>query len=293
MEPTSLTAAAGIVLSISLTNTSWAEGPRQTAMQTEADTTQINIAGHPVPVLEGGLYDRYRSNPPLAVIASEAPDLERLKALMPAKVLARVQPLQVWPGRGLDALTAYTYRHCDNDSYNEVGLSIVTNAPDSISFGPFTLMRQSMSNAFCGHVLKLPVNTELARVRGVVGYNLPKLLTGIDYKENDTSGVVEIFDSETKALDVRLEARKLSDLSSSATLVTNSFINIDLEGRVTTGHAVSRELSHASSSNEDSVRFTLTEGSLSAYIKTLKLGKMVKYEYVPEFQSALYAPKPL
>ncbi|REV33737.1 acetoacetate decarboxylase (ADC), partial [Mycobacterium tuberculosis] len=73
----------------------------------------------------------------------------------------------------------------------------------------------------------------------------------------------------------------------------NSFTNIDQKGRLTTGYAVSRQLSHASSTSADSVRLGLTEGSLSTYIKALKLGKLVKYEYVPEFQSALYSPKPL
>lgn len=38
---------------------------------------------------------------------------------------------------------------------------------------------------------------------------------------------------------------------------------------------------------------TLTDGRLSATTKALKLGKMLKHEYVPDFQSALYAPKPL
>lgn len=28
-------------------------------------------------------------------------------------------------------------------------------------------------------------------------------------------------------------------------------------------------------------------------LKALKLGKMLKHEYVPDFQSALHAPKPL
>jgi hypothetical protein len=95
-------------------------------------------------------------------------DLDQLRPLMPARVLEAVQPLQVWPGRGLMALTAYTYRYCDNDNYNEIGLSVITNRPGSSSFGPFTLLSQSMSNDFWGYVLKLPVDTELARVRGVV-----------------------------------------------------------------------------------------------------------------------------
>ncbi|CAM3685945.1 acetoacetate decarboxylase (ADC) [Roseateles saccharophilus] len=297
-----------------------------------AEPTRIDLAGHKVPVVNGGLYDRFRSNPPLSAIAKEAPDidlswfrqlkkervdigfesyspnfyysnsrvtaiftadLDRLKALMPAKVLEQVQPLQVWPGRGLVALTAYTYRYCDNDAYNEIGLSVVTNRPGASSFGPFTLLGQSMSNDYWGYVLKLPVDTELARVRGVVGYNLPKWLTEIRYTETETSVVVEIFDSETKKLDMTLETRRLSDLSSKETLVTNSFTNVDRQGRPTTGHSISRQLSHASSSSAESVRLTLGDGSLSTYIKALKLGRLVKYEYVPEFQGALYAPKPL
>lgn len=298
----------------------------------QSQTTTIDIAGQPVPVVKGGLYDRYRSNPPLSVIAAEAPDvdlswfkqlnkervdmgfesyspnfyyktsrvtaiftadLDQLKALMPAKVLEQVQPLQVWPGRGLIALTAYSYRYCDNDSYNEVGLSIVTNKPGSSSFGPFTLLSQSMSGDFWGYVLKLPVNTELARVRGVVGYNLPKWLTDIHYKETDKSVVVEIYDAKTKRLDVMMETRKLDDLSSKEVMVRNSFTNVDQKGQLTTGYAVSRQLGHASSSSANDVKLTLTEGSLSAYIKALKLGKLLKYEYVPDFQSALYSPKPL
>lgn len=297
-----------------------------------ADSVLIDIAGHQVPVLKGGLYDRYRSNPPLSVIAAEAPgldlswfkglekhkvdigfesyspnfyyrnsrvtavytaDLDRLRALMPAQVLEQVQPLQVWPGRGLVAFTAYTYDYCDNDNYNEVALSIVTNKPGNANLGPVSLIGQSLSKDFWGYVLKLPVNTELARVRGVVGYNLPKWLTGIDRRE--AAGVVsyDIVDSQTGKVDVTFTAKKLEDLSSEVGMVTNSFINPDHNDRLTYGYAVSRQLSHASSMDEDSATLVLGEGGLSNYIRALKLGKMVKYEYVPEFQSALYAPKPL
>lgn len=329
MTSLSTKAIASLALGI-VTSPSWSDSATEPKAATEV--TQIMLAGQEVPVVKGGLYDRFRSNPPLSVVAAEAPgldlswfkqmkkekvdigfvsyspnfyyqnsrvtavftaDLATLKSLMPAKVLAAVQPLQVWPGRGLVALTAYTYRHCDNDSYNEIGLSIVTSKPGGGSWGPFTLLRQSMADDFWGYVLKLPVNTELARVRGVVGYNLPKWLTEIRYQETDKSVVVQIFDSETKQLDVTLETQKLADLSSQESLVTNSFTNVDRQGQLTTGYAVSRQLSHASSSSADAVKLNLTEGSLSTYIKALKLGKLVKYEYVPDFQSALYAPKPL
>ncbi|MEL7938226.1 acetoacetate decarboxylase (ADC) [Pseudomonas delhiensis] len=292
----------------------------------------MDIAGHAVPVVKGGLYDRYRSNPPLSVIAAEAPDvdlswfkglaktkvdigfesyspnfyyrnsrvtavytadLEKLKELMPARVLEQVQPLQVWLGRGLVAFTAYSYHYCDNDSYNEVALSIITNKPGKSNLGPITLIGQSLSRDYWGYVLKLPVNTELARVRGVVGYNLPKWLTVIDVREDEHSVAYDIVDSRTGKVDVVFRADKLADLSKDDELIINSFTNTDPKGELTYGYAVSRQLSHAASTDGDSARLILGDGELSAYIKALRLGKMMKYEYVPQFQSALYAPRPL
>ncbi|WP_374585294.1 acetoacetate decarboxylase (ADC) [Pseudoduganella sp.] len=289
-----------------------------------AADTIIDIAGHPVPVTASGLYDRYRSNPPLAVIAAEAPgidlswfktlpkaraggmgfasyspnfyyknsritavftaDLARLRELMPEAVRNVVQPLQVWPGRGLVALTAYAYEYCDNDSYNEFALSIITSKPGASNLGPLTLAGQSMSKQFWGYVLKLPVNTELARVRGVVGYNLPKWLTSIERSETAQAVTYRIGGELT------IEAKKLPGLSSEVELVTNSFTNLDRQGRLTTGYAISRQLRHANSSAADAVKLGLGDGNLSAYIKSLKLGRLLRYEYVPEFQAALYAP---
>ncbi|WP_460481907.1 acetoacetate decarboxylase (ADC) [Comamonas humi] len=292
----------------------------------------IQIDRNDVPVVKGGLYDRFRSNPPLSVVAAEAPDIDlswfqgiakekvdigfesyspnfyyrnsrvtaiftadlaRLRELIPAKVLEVVRPLQVWPGRGVVALTAYAYHYCDNDSYNEIGLSIVTNKPGAPNWGPFSLLGQSLSDDFWGYVLKLPVDTELARVRGVVGYNLPKWLTRIDYREGEQNVIVEIFDRETQKLDVILETRKLDLASSKESLVSNSFINLDHQEQLQTGYTTARQLRHASTSSPDAVKLTLTDGSLSRFIESLGLGKMVKYEYVPDFQAALYAPKPL
>lgn len=297
-----------------------------------AETTTIDIAGHPVPVLAGGLYDRYRSNPPLTVIEREAPDvdlswfrtlpktrvdvgfetwspnfyyrnssigaiftadIDRLRALIPAALRAQVTPLQVWPGRGAVALTAYAYHYCDNDSYNEFSLAIVTNKPGAMRFGPFSLLGQARARDYWGYVLKLPVNTELARVRGVVGYNLPKWLTDIRMRDDGATVAFEIGAAGQPVPDVVLAGRKLGGLSHQPEFVTNSFTNVDADGRPTYGRAVSRRLGHASSTSADGVRLTLGSGALADYIRALDLGRLLKYEYVPAFQSALYAPRPL
>lgn len=328
MKVRHIAVAAGVILGSTLP-VAWAEPP---ATQEQGESTVIDIAGHDVPVVKGGLYDRFRSNPPLSVIEEESPDtdlswlktlektkvdigfesyspnfyyenskvtaiytadLDRLRELVPAEVLEQVEPLQVWPGRGLVALTAYAYHYCDNDSYNEISLAIVTNKPGDSNLGPISLISQSMSKDFWGYVLKLPVDTELARVRGVVGYNLPKWLTGIQYRENAESLTFEVMDQETGELDFVVETTKLEDVSDEPALVTNSFTNVDQEGELTYGYAVSRQLSYGSSMSDDTVNLTLGDGSFSRYIKSLDLGEMVRYDYVPDFQSALYAPKPL
>lgn len=297
----------------------------------EQATTTIDIAGHPVPVRAGGLYDRYRSNPPLSVIAQEAPDvdlswfktltkqrvnvgfdtyspnfyykdssitavftadIEKLRALIPAELRSQVQPLQVWPGRGAVALTAYAYHYCDNDAYNELSLAIVTNKPGAASLGPLSLFGQARAQSYWGYVLKLPVNTELARVRGVVGYNLPKWLGDIRYEESADALRFEMTDPDTGKPDLVFRGNKLRDVSSEVALVTNSFTTVGQGGRLNYGYSVSRQLRHASSRDQEAVGLTLGEGSLATYIKSLKLGKMLKYEYVPEFQAALYAPQP-
>ncbi|MCG8613397.1 MAG: acetoacetate decarboxylase family protein, partial [Pseudomonadales bacterium] len=218
-------------------------------------------------------------------------DLDRLRELMPAEVLEVVEPLSIWPGRGLVALTAYTYHYCDNDSYNEFALSIVVNKPGTTNLGPISLMRATMADDYWGYVLKLPVDTELARVRGVVGYNLPKWLTPLSYRETESSVVFEITDAQTGAVDVVMKTEKLDDASIEPTLVTSNFVNLNHNGELSSGYAVARQLRHASSSDSDAVELRLGEGSLSSFIKSLDLGKMMKYEYVPSFQLALYAPQ--
>ena len=325
MKARQLAATAGLILG-AMIPAAWASSPEQ------VEQTVIDIAGHQVPVVKDGLYDRFRSNPPLSVVAEESPDtelswfktlektkvdigfesyspnfyyenskvtaiytadLDRLRELMPAEVLEQVEPLQVWPGRGLVALTAYAYHYCENDTYNEISLAIVTNKPGDANLGPISLIGQGMAKDFWGYVLKLPVDTELARVRGVVGYNLPKWLTGINYRENDDSLTFEVMDAQTGELDFVLETAKLDDVSDEPTLVTNSFTNMDQQGELTYGYAVSRQMVSGSTMDDDKVKLSLGDGSFSQYIKSLDLGEMVRYDYVPDFQSALYAPEKL
>ncbi|QUY58103.1 acetoacetate decarboxylase (ADC) [Chryseobacterium arthrosphaerae] len=291
--------------------------------------TIIDLAGHQVPVVKDGLYDRFRSNPPLSVIEKEAPeidlswfktiqkqkkevgfttyspnfyysnssitaiytaDMKTLKKLIPKEVRDVVNPISITPGRGLIAITAYAYHYCDNDSYNELSISIITTKPNSGNWGVFSLMGELKNKNLWGYVLKLPVDTELARVRGVVGYNLPKWLIPIDYNNTGNSMTFSFYDQSGK-MDFSIRGKKLDIAETKPDITRSNFINLDTKGKLTHGYTDVRALKKVSSKKKGDVQLSLTDGPLSAFIKSLDLGKLMRYNYQPEFQAALYTPE--
>lgn len=178
--------------------------------------TEVDFGGQKVMVPKGGYYDRFRSNPDLDEVARDpaagnidffrripkvmissrigptwAPNFyyraSNVQALMLAPVKkiramllpGQLEPLRALPGYGLVALTFFSYAVCDNDPYNEVSVAIVIRRP--VARGPHALelLGSMRRQSFFAHVLALPVDTEIARVRGVHGYQLPKWLADI------------------------------------------------------------------------------------------------------------------
>lgn len=294
-----------------------------------ADHMMIDLAGHLVPVRKNGLYDRFLSNPPLSVVAQErqgldlswfktlrkerkevgfttyspnfyysnssitaiyTADMDRIKELMPEQVRSLVQPVSFVPGRGLIAITSYAYKYCDNDTYNELSISIITTRPNKSNFGLISLLGEIIYKDLWGYVLKLPVNTELARVRGVVGYNLPKWLIPIDY-DTDGNDVTFTYYDEQGNLDFSMSGKKLETAARDPEITRVNFTNLDAKGRLTHGFSDVRAVQQASSRNGDDVQLSLSDGPLSTFIKSLGLKRLVRYDYQPEFQAALYTPE--
>lgn len=291
--------------------------------------TMIDLAGHQVPVLKDGLYDKFRSNPPIEIIEKEAPDIdlswfktlkkekkdvgfityspnfyysnssitvvykadtERIKKLIPEKVKDIVKPISITPGRGLIAITAYTYNYCDNDSYNELSISIVTTKPNKGNWGVFSLLGELKDKSLWGYVLKLPVDSELARVRGVVGYNLPKWLIPINYNDNGDQLTFNFYDEAGK-LDFTFAGKKLEITNKNPEISRMNFVNLNEEGQLTHGYSDIRTIEKATSKDEEDIKLTLSDGPISTFIKSLKLKKLMRYDYQPEFQAALYTPE--
>lgn len=320
-----------LVLDEAMLNALPAEAARPIGDRDTANTATVELAGHDVPVLEGGLYDRYRSNPPLTVVQAERPDIDiswfesiakerkevgfttwspnfyydnssitaiytadmaSIERLIPPEVKAVVQPISFAPGKGLVAITSYAYHYCDNDSYNELSISVVTTRPGQGNWGLISLMGQLNDQSLWGYVLKLPVDTELARVRGVVGYNLPKWKIPIDYSPEGETVAFTYYD-EAGNVDFSMTGKKLDTAVAAPAVSRMNFMNLDAQGRVTHGFSDVRAVERASSRAAEDVELALGEGPLSSFIRSLGLRKLVRYDYQPVFQAALYTPEPL
>jgi hypothetical protein len=307
------------------------ETARPPADRDAANTATVDLAGHEVPVLEGGLFDRFRSNPPLSVVQSARPELDlswfegitkekkevgfttyspnfyydnssitaifsadmaRIEGLIPQEVRDVVEPITFAPGKGLVAITSYAYHYCDNDSYNELSISVVTTRPDQNNWGLISLMGQLKDQSLWGYVLKLPVDTELARVRGVVGYNLPKWKIPIDYSAEGETMAFTYYD-EAGNVDFTMTGKKLDTSGSTPAVSRVNFVNLNAQGLATHGFSDVRAVERASSRAGEDVTLALTDGPLSSFIRSLALDKLVRYDYQPMFQAALYTPEPL
>ncbi|PWN34904.1 uncharacterized protein FA14DRAFT_184292 [Meira miltonrushii] len=181
-------------------------------------TTKVYLVEHQVEVPSGGLYDQYRMNPDLEKIKQipeitckdfsffqENPKKEVTTKIGPtwspnyyykmksvqfvmlapikecrAKVAQKFVPLSPISDYGLVAITFYSYDVCDKDSYNEVSVAVICRQPGSTGPHILEIIRSILSKWFYSYVIALPVTTEIARVRGKFGYDLPEWLMKID-----------------------------------------------------------------------------------------------------------------
>ncbi|EPL5183236.1 acetoacetate decarboxylase, partial [Acinetobacter baumannii] len=214
------------------TNSSSVQQPSNSS--TSQETTVVEFGPYKVNVPKGGYYDRFRMNPNLDEVAKDpaAGNIDYFRTIpkklvdtrvgkvwspnfyyrtsniqllmlapiskIKAKLPAPLEPLQPIPGYGLVSLTFFSYAVGDVDPYDEVSVAVVVRQPGAHHFNTTELLSSMRNHKYYGHVLALPVNTEIARVRGVYGYQLPKWLTPIDMKIGDKSVQAHIYNTDGK-----------------------------------------------------------------------------------------------
>lgn len=291
--------------------------------------TEVEFGGHKVMVPKGGYYDRFRSNPNLDEVAKDpaagnidffrripkvmvpsrigptwAPNfyyrtsnvqtlmlapLKKLRAMLPAQL----EPLHALPGYGLVALTFFSYAVCDNDPYNEVSVAVVIRRPGARGLHVLELLDSMRRQSFFAHVLALPVDTEIARVRGVYGYQLPKWLANIKVELSSSNVAVSIAATDgTPDVNLTAPLPVLRRLPSQSRLSTNTSIGlVDGEWRQT--QFVTNPLEFAQIAFPRDVKLSRAGGPISQLLDGLDVGTIVRLDVVKDAQMVLYLPRPL
>ncbi|KAL2785765.1 hypothetical protein BJX66DRAFT_347288 [Aspergillus keveii] len=295
-------------------------------------TTQVEFGGQKVEVPKDGYYDRYRMNPNLDEVASDpavGPDIDFFRKIPKKLVDSRVgqvyapnfyyrtssvqlvflapldhlkpklpsplEPITALPGYGLVALTFYSYRVCDNDPYNEVSIAIIVRQPGKDSYSTTQLLSSIWKRTFYGYVLALPVNTEIARVRGVYGYKLPKWLANINLEMDDDRNIKADTTETNGTPDLKLEVplTALKTIPSQSAIATNNAIN-KIDGKWYQVAVQTNPLVAAQCLFPRNVKLCRSDdGPLSKLLNELGVGTILRMDVLKDAQMVLNMPSPL
>jgi len=203
---------------------------------------------------------------------------EKLKSLLPAGV----EPIKIFPGRGLIAFTSFNYRISDIDPYNEFSIMVVVNKPGVKGFGPLTIMKSQLKREAYGFVWNLPVTTPLANLLGKISYSFPKYVTKISFEDKNDMIISSIFRDGKP--EVTIKGRKIKTKKDK---IINAHVLLHHKGNI--AEAISRvnPLQTGVSYLSKNCEIELGSGQIADKLRTLEIGKMIRYDYMPDIQIML------
>ncbi|ENX36943.1 hypothetical protein [Acinetobacter courvalinii] len=317
-----------IAASVLLSTATYAIEPKQPAntSQNTAQTTVVEFGPYKVNVPKGGYYDRFRMNPDLDEVAKDpaAGNIDYFRTIpkklvetrvgkvwspnfyyrtsnvqllmlapiakLKAKLPAPLEPLQPFPGYGLVSLTFFSYAVGDVDPYDEVSVAIVVRQPGAHHFNSTELLSSMRSHKYYGHVLALPVDTEIARVRGVYGYQLPKWLTPIDLNIGSQTLKAQIFNTDgTPDLSLSAALPKIKTVKPQSRIETKTMYQL-VDGKWHSTSVESNTLAFGQKLFPKDVQLVRSGGPLTKLLDDLGTAKILRLDVVKDAQLALNMP---
>lgn len=296
-----------------------------------ADTpemVQVQLGGRTVAVPKGGLYDRYRMDPDLDEIARDprvsgvdffrqlpknrvdsaigptfTPNFyyrmssARVTMVAPLSAIRRrlpeqLAPLAVAPGLGLASVMIFRYDVCDIDFYTEAAVGIAVRPARHGGAGFIDLAAALKNEDLDSYVLSLPVNTDIAQVRGHDGYGFPKWVTELDVEIDADRATARIAnDAGGNDLSLSVRTPKQTRRPSGAAVSTlTSYTQINGAWHSTTSQT--NVLSGGTARLPRHIDLQLGTGRMSDDLRSLRPIRTVQLDVVTEGQLALHMPVP-
>ncbi|MFF0752664.1 acetoacetate decarboxylase family protein [Streptomyces sp. NPDC004267] len=293
-----------------------------------ARTVEVALGGRLVTVPEGGLYDRFRMDTDLDEVERDprvssvdffrrmpksrvdsriGPTLTpnfyyristtRLTMLAPTKAIRgrlpqELAPLEIAPGLGIVSLMSFRYDVCDIDFYTEAAVGIAVKPARHGGLGLLDLITGLKNDSLHSYVLSLPVNTEIAQVRGHDGYGFPKWVTELDV-DIDTARTSTRVANDQGGLDLALSAptpKQTARPTGEHVSTLTSYTTIDGAWHSTTSQI--NMLSSGTTRFPRGLDLRLGEGRMSDDLRSLKPIRTIQLDVTTEGQLALHLPVP-
>ena len=205
-------------------------------------------------------------------------DFKKLKELLPPGI----EPIKIFPGRGLIAFTSFNYRISDIDPYNEFSIMIIVHKPNTKGFGPLTVIKSQLKRDAYGFVWNLPVTTPLANLLGRISYSFPKYITEITFDDNGNEIISSIMRDGKP--EVTIKGKKIKTKKDK---IINAHVLLHHNGNI--AEAISRvnPLETGTSYSSKNFSLELGTGPVAEKLRTLEIGKMVRYDFMPNIQIML------
>lgn len=295
---------------------------------THQDTVEVDLGGRTVTVPKGGLFDRYRMDTDLDEVARDprVSSVDFFRRLPKTKVesligptltpnfyyristarltmLARsreirarlpreLAPLEVAPGLGLVSVMFFRYDVCDIDFYTEAAVGVAVQPARHGRLGFVDLVAALKNDHLDSYVVSLPVNTEIAQVRGHDGYGFPKWVTELDV-DIDKSRTTARVANDAGDTDLALSAPTPAQTSyPSGERVSTLTSYTTIKGAWHSTLSQTNALAAGSVSFPRNVDLRLGKGRMSDDLRSLKPIRTIRLDVVTEGQLALHMPVP-
>lgn len=293
------------------------------------ETVKVTLGARTVTVPKGGLFDRFRMQTDLDEVARDprvqtvdffrrlaktevtsaigttwtpnfyyAMSKAQITYLAPTRALRsrlprELDPLQIAPGIGLFSVVFFRYDVCDIDFYTEATVGIAVRPAHHGALGAVDLLSALSNDSMYAYVLSLPVNTEIAQVRGHDGYGFPKWVTEIDVDINDrrtTAWVANNHGGTDIAIDISTPKQKRVPSGRSVSTLTSY---TELNGGWNTTLSQTNALAVGSRLLPRDLSLELGSGRLSDNVRSLKPIRPLRLDVYTECQNALHIPVPV
>lgn len=292
-------------------------------------TVSVTLGNRTVEVPKGGLYDRYRMDPDLDAIAEDprvsSVDLFRTltktrvdspigETLTPnfyyrnstarvaflakssaarTRLPAELDPLEVVPGVALGFVMFFRYDVADIDFYTEAAVGVAVRPARHGKVGVADLVTGLGNNHLHAYVLSLPVNTDIAQVRGHDGYGFPKWRTDIDVNIDDRRVSAQVFnDNGTNDISLSASTPKQKRYRSGekvGSLTSYTQIGENWHSTLTQTNVLSGGVTMF----PRGIDLTLGSGRVSDDVRSLEFIRPMQLDVATESQIALHMPAPL